>query len=115
MTSRLDVPDRDVLAALPVEVATGDEPWVATIRAVADDGVIVEMTWDQVAASVAAAVLSDGVPVFRAERESITSIRVLKSELGLHFEAELEAGDLGGVLIIDIGPTVAVRDVLLRQ
>jgi len=115
MASRLEVPDKDVLAALAVEVLSHDEPWVATVRAVAEDGLIVEMTWDQVAASVAVMVRRDDSLMFRIERESMRSVRVLSSDRGLHFEAELSAVELGGVLTIDIGPTVAVRDVLLRQ
>ncbi len=115
MVSRLEVPDNDVLDMLPVEVIRHEEPWVATVRAIADDGLIAEMTWDEVAASVAVRVLQDDAVMVRLERESMRSVRVLSSDLGLHFEAALFAVELGGVLTIDIGSTVIVRDALLRQ
>ena len=48
MASRLEVPGRDVLAMMDVELVTHDEPWVVTVRAVAGDGLIAELTWDEV-------------------------------------------------------------------
>lgn len=55
----------------------------------------------------------DIVVVF--EDQSMKSVRVQSSDRGLHFEAELVAVELGGILTIDVGPTVTVGDVLLRR
>ncbi|MEM8926354.1 MAG: hypothetical protein AAGD35_22845 [Actinomycetota bacterium] len=115
MAPRLEVPDRDVLATMDVELITHDEPWLATVRAVAGDGLIAEVTWDQVAASATVTVLRGDQVLVRLERESMVSVRVLSSDAGVHFEAVLASGEVGGTLSIDIGPTVVVRDALLRQ
>ncbi len=113
--ARLEVPDRNVLAAMDLEFITHDEPWVATVRAVADDGLIAEMTWDQIAASVAVIVRQGGKALVRIERESMASVQITKDDGGVHFDAMLASGELGGTLSIDIGPRVVVRDALLRQ
>jgi predicted aspartyl protease len=115
MAARLEVPDRDVLAMMDVEVVTHDEPWVATVRAFAVDGLTAEFTWDQVAASVTAIVLRGDQALVRLERESMVSVRVLRSDAGVHFEAVFASGEVGGTLMVDVGATVVVRDALLRQ
>ena len=115
MAPQLEVPNMDSLAAMEVEVVAGEEPWVTTVRAVADDGLIAEITWDQVAASVAFTLFRADQVLVRIERESMVIVRVFSSKVGVHFDAELASGDLGGTLTVDIGPTVVVRDYLLRQ
>ncbi len=100
---------------MDLELVTHDEAWVATVRAVADDGLIAEMTWDQIASSVAVIVLRGEKALVRIERESMASVLVTTSDAGVHFEAILASGELGGTLTIDIGPTVVVRDALLRH
>jgi len=115
MAPRLEVPDRDVLATMDVELITHDEPWLATVRAVAVDGLIAEVTWDQAAASVTVIVLRGDQVLVRLERESMVSVRVLSSDAGVHFEAVLASGEVGGTLTVDVGSTVVVRDALLRQ
>lgn len=115
MGVRLEVPDLAVLAEMALEVVTHDEPWVTTVRAIADDGLVAEMTWDQVAASVTAIVLRGDRTVVRIEREAMERVQVTRSDAGVHFDAALASEELGGTLTIDIGPTVSIRDTLLRQ
>jgi hypothetical protein len=115
MAARFEVPADEVLAGLPVEVAHHDEPWVTTVSSTADDGTVVDLTWDQVAASISVRVRRGEAELARFEREAIVLVRVFESNAGLHFEAELSVDAVGGVLGVDIGTTVTLRDVLLRR
>ena len=114
MAERFDVPTDEVLADLPVDVVRHDEPWVTTVSSTTDDGTVVDLTWDQVAASISLLVRRADVEIARFEREAIVRVRIFESRAGLHFEAETSSGALGGLLGVDIGSTVMVRDVLLR-
>jgi hypothetical protein len=115
MAARFEVPPDEVLADLPVEVVRHDEPWVTTVRSTADDGVVVDLTWDQMAASISVLVRRGDAEIARLEREAIVQVRVFESHAGVHFEAELSTDGLRGVLGVDIGSTVLVRDVVLRR
>ncbi len=115
MTSRFEAPSDDVLMGLPVEFFKHDEPWVTTVRAAAEDGSVVEFTWDHAAASVTARVFRTDEMILRIEREAIEIVRVYETGSGLHFEAMLSAAGIGGALGISVGSTVVVRDALLRQ
>jgi hypothetical protein len=112
---RFEVPSAEALAGLPVEVLHHAEPWVVTIRSTAADGTTVDLTWDQVAASIALGIRREEVEIVRMERECVVCVRASASDEAVHFEIEMSVDGVGGVLGVDVGSSVLLRDTLLRR
>ena len=113
--SGMEVPSELALAELSLETRRHDEPWIATVRAAAADGLVAELTWDEMSNSMTTVVTRDGVVIVRMERESVTAVRAQESNGAVHFEVETVGASLGGTLNIHVGESVIVADSLLRR
>lgn len=99
-----------------MEVSRHDEPWIVTVRVGSQDGSTLEVTWDEVGATVSARWLSgNGEPCLIIERESVSRVLVQQGEAGVFFEISTSTVDFGGELTLQAGSSVTVRDVLLRR
>jgi hypothetical protein len=115
MEQSLEVPDRDDLSELPVEVLATDEPWVSSVVAEAEDGATVTVTWDAIARSVHVQWRSRDEDQLVLERETATRVSVHRINGDVEFRVLSEALETKGELVIRIGRIVTVHDALLRK
>lgn len=114
MTGALEVPRVDELEALGFEVASGDEPWVVTVTAMAGDGSVLMVAWDEVAYA-ATVRLMDEVERCVIERESVVKVAFDEDGDDIVCVVTCRGEGLVGSLFIRIGSHVLIRDSLLRE
>lgn len=114
MSTFSEVPSDDRLQELSVEVSRHDEPWIATIRSVAKDESVLQITWDEVAGSVTVWVLRGEIELVRIEREMVDTIRMYERESNTYLEVVAVAPDTRLVLQATVADSVSISDTLLR-
>ena len=104
----------DVLGIRP-EAVPGEEPWVRRLQAQDATGLVLTLTYDAIALSVALSLARDGVVVYEFFREGGVRL-VARAERG---QAELvvsfETDGLAGELVILVGERIHAKDVLLLK
>jgi hypothetical protein len=110
----MEVPNTEDLHGLPVYVEVGEEPGVVTITARADDGDVVSLAWDEVAASARIRWAADDVDRLVLEREAVSRIAVCQEGGWVDLRVRTRTDALKGELVVRVGDRVAITDVLLR-
>lgn len=88
----------------------GSEVGVLALRAVADDGDLVDLTLDPLGRSIRLIWISDGRRLADVYREGATRLNVSQSLGSTVLRIALEFDDAAGVLEVAIGPGVSVND-----
>lgn len=115
MNAPLDVPHTADLAALPVEVAVSAAPGVVSVTALANDGAVVTLTWDEIAASVSIRWAEGEAERLVLERESASKVSVRDERGAIEFHIWSEVEGLAGQLVVRVGDHVHVADTILRS
>ena len=110
----LEVPATADLAHLTVEVVPGDDLGVQSIRAYADDGDVVTLTWDEFARAVTVSWRAPDLERLRIERELATKVSVSDERGAVVFRCWSEGVGFGGTLVVRVAERVTVSDVTLR-
>lgn len=114
MGTPLEVPRLQDLQALGLTVETGDEPWIASVRAVASDDDTVVITWDEISASAHVRWMSADTTRLVLEREAVSKVSIHSDGDGLTFRILSRSTDVTAELTVRLGARVAVHDALLR-
>lgn len=115
MSAQLEVPRLSDLDDIPIEVVLSDEPGVVSLRAWANDGAVVTLTWDEIARSVHVTWLEATDERMRVEREAASKVSVRETAGQVEFRVWIDGAGLGGQLTVRVGDHVSVSDVLLRK
>lgn len=112
----MEAPRREDLDGLHMDVIEHEEPWVITVRTVAQDGSVLEVTWDEISARVSVRwLLNSGIDCLTIERESVKRVGIQQTTAGMRFEVATATEHLEGGLTLDVGASIYVKDVLLRR
>lgn len=113
MSSLLEVPRIADLERLSVELASSDAPGVLSVTAWANDGAMVILTWDEIAASVSVRWLEAGDVRLALNRESASKVSVREENGQVEFWIWSDSDGLSGRLVVCAGEHVSVTDELL--
>ena len=118
MIGRLQVPDLSDLEDLGIDVERGEEPWQVYLKVQAKDGSRVELSWDELTASVSVSLHEGEREILSIYREEIRSMPVNRNRGCLYFSVETYSerrkdAALAGTLLIEVGERVSVSDTLL--
>jgi hypothetical protein len=110
----MEVPRLADLDGLGVDVEPSAEPGVIAVTAAANDGAVVTLTWDEMAASVSVRRVEAGVERMSLDRERASRVSVHRDagqdELSVWFDGD----GIAGRLVVLVGERVRVLDTLLR-
>ncbi|WP_405062215.1 hypothetical protein OG474_11390 [Kribbella sp. NBC_01505] len=114
MGALFKVPRLVDLDGLSVEVTTTDEPGVVSVTAWANDGAVVTVIWDEIAASVHVRWVEDGVERWRLDRELATKVSVREERGRVEFWIWSGMDGFRGQLVVSVAERVTVTDVFLQ-
>lgn len=115
MSAPMDVPRLADLHGLPIDVVPSEEPGVVSVTSWANDGSVVTLTWDETAASVHVRWMEVDEVRLVVEREMVSKVSIRHDRGEIEFWVWLDAGGLGGQLVVRVGDRVGVVDALLRK
>ncbi|MFC8192713.1 hypothetical protein ACFUMH_13740 [Cellulomonas sp. NPDC057328] len=113
MSAQLEVPHLDDLRDLDVTIEPSEELGVVSVTAWADDGSRVTLTWDEIAGSTSIRWSDGGQERLVLERETASKVSVRKDGGGVRLHVWSTYQELSGELVVRVGTSVSVRDVLL--
>jgi hypothetical protein len=114
MSAQLEVPSSWDLADLGIVLEESDSPGVASITVMSGSGGRVTLTWDEIAGAVSVRWTEGGRDCLVLARETASKVSVRDLGSSVEFRVWSSSPALGGELVLEIGETVSVRDVLLR-
>lgn len=113
MARFLEVPDVSLLGNSSIEVRSSGDPGVTHITSWANDGSVVVLSWDELACSAHVLCTVDGAERVSIERESASRISVDEDQGVVKFSVWCGVEGLVGRLVITVGESVTISDVLL--
>ena len=111
----LEVPPVAEIIHLPVELVPVEGDGVVSVRAYADDGDAVRLTWDVFACSCTIWWMQGDVQRLRIERELATKVSIREDHGAIEFWCWTRGEDFAGTLVVRLASCVTVSDTLLRQ
>lgn len=115
MSFMLEVPQILDLDGLSVDVATSDAPGIVSVTAWANDGDVVTVTWDEIAASVGLRRLSGNDERLVLARETASKVSIHEEQREVVFRVWSRSEGVGGHLVVRVGERVAVSDEILQR
>lgn len=109
-----EVPRLPDLDGLSVEVTTTDEAGVVSVTAWANDGAVVTVVWDEIAASVHVRWVEDGVERWTLDRELASKLSVREERGRVEFWIWSGLDGFRGQLVVSVAEQVRVADVFLQ-
>jgi hypothetical protein len=100
---------------LSVELVPVEGTGVVSVRAYADDGDTVTLTWDVIARSFTIWWRRSGVERLRIERELATQISIRDDHGAVELECWSRGSDFGGHLLVRVADHVSASDAILRM
>jgi hypothetical protein len=110
-----EAPSPADLEHLPVEILPDDDLGVSSVRAWAEDGDVVRVTWDVIARSFTVWWRSGDVERLRIYRELVVQVSVNHERGAVVFRCWSGGADLSGALVVRVAETVTVSDVTLQS
>lgn len=110
-----EVPLLSDLNGLPLEVVALEEPGAVSVTAWANDGAVVMLIWDTIAASVHLRWVEAEEVRLTITREGLSKVSVREERGQIEFWVWSDAIDFGGQLVVRVGDRVNVSDAILRR
>lgn len=114
MSAHLEVPRLNDLSDLGIVIEPSEQPGVVSLTAWAGDGGSVTLTWDEIAGSVSIRWVDADQERLVLEREAASKISVRTEGGSVQFHVWSRSQGMGGELLVRVGESVSIRDVLLR-